>query len=70
MLILMSCCFATCKVAMPSQSIMWNYLPWLTKSTPPPSHCNASFICFFIFLVNIVVIFHKQKWFTRTIKIF
>ncbi len=66
-LILTSCCSTTCKVARPFQSIMWKCLHWLTKSTSPPSHCNALFICFFIFLVNTIVIFHQQKWFTSTI---
>lgn len=41
MLILTSCCSSTCKVVRPSQSIMWKCLRWPTKSTSPPSHCNA-----------------------------
>ncbi len=39
-------------------------------SISPPFHYNTLFICFFIFLVNMIVIFHIQKWFTCTIKIF
>lgn len=69
MLILTSYCSATSKVTRPSRSIMWNYLPWPVESTSPLSCCNASFICFLIFLVNIVVISHKWKWFTCTINI-
>jgi hypothetical protein len=26
------------------------------------------FVCFFILLVNTIVIFHQEKWFTSTIK--
>ncbi len=70
MLILTTYYFATCRVAKPSQFIVWNCPSWLAKSTSPPFHCNALFICFLIFLVNTIVIFHKQKWFTLTIKIF
>jgi hypothetical protein len=40
------------------------------KLRHPPSRYRASFICFLILLVNTVVIFHKQNWFTHTIKIF
>jgi hypothetical protein len=68
MLISTSYYSTTCKLARPSHSIVWTYPPLTTKNTSP-SHCNTSFICFFILLINIVVIFHKQKWFTCTIKI-
>jgi hypothetical protein len=64
MLILISCYSTIWKVAMHFWSIMWNYPPWLIEGTSPPSHCNISFICFFILLINTIVIFHKQKWST------
>lgn len=69
-LILTSCYYAIWRVVRPSQSIMWNYPPWLTKGTSPLSHYNTSFICFLILLVNIVFIFHKQKWTTSIINIY
>jgi hypothetical protein len=49
-------------------SIVWNCLPWLREGASPPSRCNISFICFLIFHVNTIIIFHKQKWSTCTIK--
>jgi hypothetical protein len=70
MLIPTSYCSTTCRVARPSHSIVWKCLPSPTKNTFLPSHYNVLFICFLILLVNIVVIFHKQKWFTHTIMIF
>jgi hypothetical protein len=36
-------CHVQGRVARPSQSIMWNGPPWLTKSTSPPSCCNVLF---------------------------
>jgi hypothetical protein len=69
-LILTSCYHAIWRVVRPSQSIMWNYPPWPTKGTSPPSHYKTSFICFLILLVNIVFIFHKQKWTTSIINIY
>ncbi len=36
----------------------------------PPSCCKVLFICFLILLVNTIVIFHKQNWFTHIINIF
>jgi hypothetical protein len=67
MLILTLCYFAIWIIASPSRSIVWNCPPWLTKGKFPPSHCNTLFICFFMFLTNTIVIFHKQKWSIRCI---
>ncbi len=58
----------TCKVARHFQSIMWKCPCWPTKNATPSSHYNTLFVCFFILLVNTIVIFHQEKWFTSTIK--
>jgi hypothetical protein len=70
MLIPTSCYSAIGKITRPSRSILWNCLPWPTEGTSPPFCYNTLIICFFILLVNIVVIFNKPKWLTCTIKIF